>query len=90
MLSLRTALILLGSLAIGSVSVVLQHIASRKLPAVRSDAAQMLTAGLVSLAIYAAGLVLLIYLVAPARKLAPAIALAWMAGVGLMRWHLRD
>ncbi len=89
MLSLRTVLIALASTAIGAVSILSVHIASRKLPALRSDALAMLLSGAVSLAIYGAGLACLIYLAAPAGPLTPVIALAWMAGVGLGRWYLR-
>ena len=90
MLSLRTGLIVLSAIAIGSVSTVLAHIAARKLAALRGDLMALLMTGLVSIAIYTVGMLGLAYLAAPARSLAPVFALAWMAGIGLMRWWLRD
>jgi hypothetical protein len=84
-------LVALASAVLGSVSALASHIARRQLARrIRRDAVWQFSAVMTSLASFGLGFPGLMYLAALDRTRVPIIVIAWMAGTGLMRRHLRE
>lgn len=87
----KGVLIGLAAAALGGVSAVLAHVARRWLARLRTgDAAYMIVASLAAFAIHILGLAPFFYFAPFHRPLLQIMVLAWMGGIGLTRWWLRE